>query len=241
MTCEQLRKYTNEIEQRQTAAFWSEMGVAAHVARCADCGEFVREQQRLREGLLLLRASAGTVSESLDAAVVANYRRYLAEGVAVPRMRARSKRPPLLLRWSAATAFALVVIAVALFLSRKQTPKASAPIQLPPRAAVESSSSRTAEPQIQSTKAASSPMRNHRASYRRDSEMRAVAPIPDDFRGLMYCDELSCDGAMDMIRVQLPSSVVARPGSAFTSGGGPVYAEVLVGPDGIARGIRIEE
>jgi hypothetical protein len=52
---------------------------------------------------------------------------------------------------------------------------------------------------------------------------------------------LSCDGAMDLIRVQLPSSLLARPASAFRQTSGPVNADVLIGPDGIARGIRIEE
>jgi len=46
---------------------------------------------------------------------------------------------------------------------------------------------------------------------------------------------------MDMIRVQLPSSLLARPASAFRQTGGPVNADVLIGADGIARGIRIEE
>ena len=57
----------------------------------------------------------------------------------------------------------------------------------------------------------------------------------------MYCDELSCVGAMEMIRVQLPSSRVAGLTPASTLPNGVIFADVLVGPDGIARSIRIEE
>jgi hypothetical protein len=45
---------------------------------------------------------------------------------------------------------------------------------------------------------------------------------------------------MEIIRVQLPVSIAGlTPGSAAT--GDTVFADVLVGPDGIARGIRIVE
>jgi hypothetical protein len=57
----------------------------------------------------------------------------------------------------------------------------------------------------------------------------------------MYCDELSCPQDMEMIRVQLPSSAMPRQVSGFMQTNGSVTADVLVGPDGIARGIRLEE
>jgi hypothetical protein len=56
----------------------------------------------------------------------------------------------------------------------------------------------------------------------------------------MYCDQISCSDSMDVIRVQLPSPVMGiTPASARM--GGVVSADVLVGPDGIARGIRVVE
>jgi hypothetical protein len=57
----------------------------------------------------------------------------------------------------------------------------------------------------------------------------------------MYCDALSCPDAMDMIRVQLPASAMPKPLPGFVRTGGSVTADVLIGPDGIARGIRFEE
>jgi hypothetical protein len=57
----------------------------------------------------------------------------------------------------------------------------------------------------------------------------------------MYCDALSCGEGMDMIRVQLPSIVMPGQGSGFVQTSGSVTADVIVGPDGVARGIRFEE
>jgi hypothetical protein len=62
--------------------------------------------------------------------------------------------------------------------------------------------------------------------------------VPEGFRSLMYCDELSCNGGMEVVRVQLPSPAAGfMPASA--SGNRAVSADVLVGADGFARGIRI--
>ena len=71
--------------------------------------------------------------------------------------------------------------------------------------------------------------------------VRAARSLPDGFRSLMYCDVLSCPEAMDMIRVQLPTSAMPGPAAGFIQPSGSVTADVLVGPDGIARGIRYEE
>ena len=54
----------------------------------------------------------------------------------------------------------------------------------------------------------------------------------------MYCDELSCDGGMEVVRVQLPS-LPAGLMPVPTAGNRVVTADVLVGADGFARGIRI--
>lgn len=61
--------------------------------------------------------------------------------------------------------------------------------------------------------------------------------MPDGFRSLMYCDELSCGGAMDVLRIQLPPSAIGL--MTAEPSGNVVSADVLVGADGIARGIRI--
>jgi hypothetical protein len=43
---------------------------------------------------------------------------------------------------------------------------------------------------------------------------------------------------MQVIRVQLPPSAAAFEAAA-NSANGAIYADVLVGPDGVARGIRV--
>jgi hypothetical protein len=64
--------------------------------------------------------------------------------------------------------------------------------------------------------------------------------VPIRFQSLMYCDPISCPGTMDVIRVQLPSPVFGMmQGSAQAPGF--VSADVLVGPDGVARAIRFVE
>ena len=54
----------------------------------------------------------------------------------------------------------------------------------------------------------------------------------------MYCDELSCVDAMSVIRVQLPPFAAGFAPASMTNND-VVYADVLVGSDGIARSIRI--
>lgn len=54
----------------------------------------------------------------------------------------------------------------------------------------------------------------------------------------MYCDELSCGGAMDVVRVELQPSDVGLMATAQQDRNA-IAADVLVGADGIARGIRI--
>jgi 2-polyprenyl-6-methoxyphenol hydroxylase-like FAD-dependent oxidoreductase len=62
--------------------------------------------------------------------------------------------------------------------------------------------------------------------------------IPEGFRSLMYCDELSCGGAMDVVRIELQPSDVGLMATAQQDRNA-ISADVLVGADGIARGIRI--
>ena len=74
--------------------------------------------------------------------------------------------------------------------------------------------------------------------------MQTVAEIdenlPAKFQSLMYCDQISCPGAMEVIRMQFPPPLLGlapRSGAA----NGLISADVLVGQDGIARGIRVIE
>jgi hypothetical protein len=59
-----------------------------------------------------------------------------------------------------------------------------------------------------------------------------------DFRSLMFCDAISCDGNMEVVRIQLPSSVMPLSAAAQPRA---TSADVLIGEDGVARAIRIVE
>lgn len=243
MTCEEVRKYIEENARSADPKVWSLSPVGAHVAICSACGQFVRERQSLRRNLRLVRESVGSVPESLDAAVLSSYRRFIAGREEVPRVSVGKPYFPMIVRWGVVAVVALTVAATALFVHRKPSKATAAPSPGRPYTTTIPAvltPTPTARPQIRAAKRSVPQVRRRRRSLDARSVVRAVAPIPDDFRGLMYCDELSCGGAMDMIRVQLPSSMIARPNLAFRRTSGPVSADVLIGPDGIARGIRIE-
>jgi hypothetical protein len=53
----------------------------------------------------------------------------------------------------------------------------------------------------------------------------------------MYCDQLSCSGALEVIRMNLPAASLGLASPSRTSNF--VAADVLVGSDGVARAIRI--
>jgi hypothetical protein len=251
MTCEELRLYFED--HLRDAELGSDRGaVAEHTAICADCGRFVAEQSELGKNLRLVRESAPRLSESVDASVVLSYRRHMAQerehfpGAGVHRFHAGAA-----LAWTAITAAVLVGVSFWVFSARKgvnttepatahhaptvPTAQAVIPDPVPP---VRNTRHSHAVPlrTLSSGSHQSRPDRSPSLSAARD-----VSSLPDGFRSLMYCDALSCSGEMDMIRVQLPFSAMPKQASGSIQPVRSVTADVLVGPDGIARGIRFEE
>ena len=233
-----------DFDQRAAAA-----EVAEHLLSCVECSRFVEGQRRLGDGLRLARESAPAVPASLDAAVLANYRGHAGEQTQTVRP-SFAKRPrwlPVLL-WSA-TAVALVLVGmIALGPRHTAVPVAAKPQTAPRVANSQTVNTRVgieqeAPPSVDSRPVAAGLHRAPAETLRQPAAAPAAMPpesLPASFRGLMYCDALSCGGAMEVIRVQLPASAVALAPSSVSSGDA-VYADVLVGPDGIARGIRIVE
>lgn len=243
MTCHEVH---SRIEDAASSEAWWESGeVAEHAARCAACRGLVEQQRLLRDSIRLVRESAGPVPESLDAAVLAAYRRQWAEHCSAEyerreRLVTRIPRPAFGLRWGLAVA--AVVLAVGLLLvPRKHNSTATlAPGPARPVATLEPQKIPTplVEP---AAKPKSSSARKHiRKPAPVTSASNATAAAAADFRSLMYCDELICTQEMDVIRVQLPVASIGRPVD-FVPAGGMVNADVLIGPDGVARGIRIEQ
>jgi hypothetical protein len=216
--------------------------MAEHARACPECGGFLRDEHLLAKHLDLVRAAVPPVPPSLDSAVVGNYRRYLEERPV------RSDRPrwrialEIALPWAAALAFAAMVAygAIVFFMPHSSTGWANGQARTPagqtplPVQAQKQVSPPTVIPKAHPlSPGAQNHGENPQAAHRDDSFPRA-------FQSLVYCDQISCPGAMEVIRVELPAPVLGLE-QAPARPGGMVSADVLVGADGIARGIRVVE
>ena len=244
MTCKEIRAHFQEYLAAVKPAHESG-AMLEHIARCGECRRFVEEQEELAKCFPLLREGCPAVPASLDAAVLAGYRSYISGR---PRLAngfwsARWIGPLGALRWAAAIAFALIAASSVLLLISGERGGVDQISTQRPRLMVAPEAtkaiSRTAEP-------GSVPKKPNSIAK---SAKHATPAIPvarseswssTDFQGLMYCDQLSCPEAMDVIRVQLPSAALGI-GPTSSNANDFVYADVLVGPDGIARGIRVVE
>jgi len=245
MNCEELHSYF-EGYLRDAEVRSSSGAVAAHVAACAECSRFVAEQQELARNLQEICEAAGPVPEHVDAAVQSAFRAFVAK-----RDQARSTSGSRM-RWSlvwglSAAAAGVAVAAILMFVVR-----GTDTISTRPPVVLQKNGILVPEPANNPVVAAEKPVRQKPAPARRvrqsDPEERAaITPVrrlrslPEGFRSVMYCDELSCPQDMEMIRVQVPSSVMPRRVTGLIQTSGSVTADVLVGTDGIARGIRFEE
>jgi len=247
MNCEELRLYLEEHSRDKGLGFETDV-ITEHTTACADCARFTEDQRELARALQMVRESAGVAPKALDAAVLRNYRQHVSERPS-PWMPAQRRwlRPALGWAW-AATAAVFLVGVVWVLSARKPATVNTPPANVQP-AETPSVARFTApipsKPAITETKRRpTKASRLATASFEDTSRplpVRAARSLPDGFRSLMYCDALSCGEGMDMIRVQLPSIVMPGQGSGFVQTSGSVTADVIVGPDGVARGIRFEE
>ncbi len=58
------------------------------------------------------------------------------------------------------------------------------------------------------------------------------------YSNLMYCDPVVCSGPMQVVHIKVPVGQV-KPNLGQTMGNAFVNAEVVIGPDGVARAIRV--
>lgn len=214
--------------------------LADHVASCPECNRFIEEQTELARSLYVVRDSAPVISTSVEGAVLTRYRAYLSEQSRSPVPVSVTGRVNLrrALDWALVAGFALIVAygATLLLAPRQRSWVDRQPTAWKPVPQAES----TANKQLARREESAPRKRKSVAtSTRRVIQPARVArqgtSLPTRFQSLMYCDQISCPDAMDVIRVQLPSPVLGRSAGA----NGLVSADVLVGSDGIARGIRI--
>jgi hypothetical protein len=244
MTCQELHNHF-EGDLRVDTNHLSEVELAEHIATCLPCDRFVEAQKELEEHLRAVRDSAPPVAASLDNTVVADYRSFVLEQSRLAKSTPLAHRinPRAALGWAASVAFATMVayggmllfIGQHVWVDRRGTVRQPVATQ-----AQKTANQETVRAQIVTRKAAkfygsSGKRTNHRAPLAEED-----SSFPTRFQSLMYCDPISCPGALEVIRVQLRSPVLGViPASTRTDG--VVYADVLVGPDGIARGIRVVE
>jgi hypothetical protein len=244
MTCHEIRSYFETsglgIDRRELEAH-----VGQHLQTCPKCAQELQAQVELLGILNLVRDSAPATSVSLDSVVLRNFRKRAAQ-TSDPKAISFFSQPifgqsmtPL--RWRGAIAAVIVLAGIALFAHRRSGPALPITVQSFPQASPQKESNPHVEASISSvnTLVPASPRPNRRSE--RDATQRAAlaanAPKsqPADFNGLMYCDSLICSEGMEIIRMQLPAPTQS-PDAATQN---PVYADVIVGPDGIARGYRV--
>ncbi len=237
MNCKELKSCFENISL-MSADPSAKPGLTEHIAECPKCSRFIEGQKDLLASLALLRESGPSPSAALDEIALTNYRKQVA-GLRVsaalaiaPKPRSRSS-----LRWVFGLAAAMALVTILLW-PRKQPDVVIQPAI--PSPAISSTRLDTAQmipiPQKSGgEKGRNDPSKQTQAAV---SSASMNNPVPEGFRSLMYCDELSCGGAMDVLRIELQPSDAGLIAAAPQSGS-VVSADVLVGADGIARGIRI--
>ena len=242
MTCKEFHDCQAN-DQRTALVRVDSAEVSEHFANCPECRGFAEEHRELSEFLHALRGSVPTVPANVDRSVIMGYRRFMAER-APSGIRTRRITLHGALGWAAALIFAVVVAygALPLFVPHQQSwfDRQSITIKPAPAARRESTAIKES-PQAQNSASqrSTSTASSVRAAAHRAAATQEAASLPTGFQSLMYCDQISCAGEMDIIRVRLPSPMLgftaaAQPNGVFT-------ADVIVGPDGIARGIRVVE
>jgi hypothetical protein len=236
MNCQEVKSYfENSPGLRGDPS--AEPGFAAHIAACPECSRFIEEQKEVRASLALLRESILPPSAALDETVLANYRKHVARlraSAHSARIPKHGLRPVIRFAFGLAAAMALVTISL---WPRKQPGVVIQPVI--PAPAIYSPRLDTAH-HIPIPQGPAHGKRRNAVSKQTQAAVSSASmgdSIPEGFRSLMYCDELSCGGAMDVVRIQLQPSDAGLIAAASSSN--VVAADVLVGADGIARGIRI--
>jgi hypothetical protein len=197
----------------------------AHARECEACGRLVNGELQLRELFIELAESSQRAEPSESVR-----RRLLAE---VDTLRTAGKpRRKLVLAFALAAA-ALICVVVGLAVMQKRTNAPSVANQ-----------KQAAQPTVEASKvervrSEAAVVPNAKAgSVKRSTEAVSGQKAPtNDFYPTVVCDSLTCAGPSIQVRVQVPASPLLRAGNA----GGTVTADLLVGEDGVVRGIRVLE
>jgi len=239
MTCRQFHERSEHVEF-DPASLSPEM--LYHVSVCANCKALVEERSELGMELRHVRDSAPGISASLDAAILAAFRKQTAlPDASSSANRFHRRIPPVAVLSCSAALLAAAVIAALVLPIRRAGPRLVPHGTVAPIISSELQKPTRSEPAQRGFKPSRVAFRPklYQRDHVRPPTSEAHSQLPSGFTSLMYCDQLSCAGAMEIVRVPLSRSMVALTGP--TDASETVFADVLVGPDGIARGIRIAQ
>lgn len=191
-----------------------------HARTCSSCDRLVQQELELRLQLVDLAQKNHTLQPSPSVK-----RSLLAELDSLHR--APAPRPARF--WYYALAAAIICIAVVLVIARR-------PSTQPPTLA--NTPAVTPAPIVATTTPTTVPstppvVARHEAPARRRSPA-TLTVSNTDFYPVVMCDSVTCAGPALTVRVQLPRSPLATRGSNT-----PVMADLLVGEDGLVRGVRL--
>lgn len=188
----------------------------SHARTCESCGQLVDRELQLRPVLTELADSSrhSEPSPSVKHNLLAEFE---------SMHRARPKRNPFVLRFALAAA-AIIVVAIGIALFYHPHPRPNSPVV----------STHAPQPIPEAiapvVTVASAPKPT--SPIRKAAHEQAVAT--NDFYPLVMCDSITCAGPTVAVRVELQASPLAgRDGQSRS-----VMADLLVGEDGLVRGVR---
>ena len=240
MNCQELHQHIQNSPEHALNFGHFSAEMLAHVNGCSDCKNFVGQRRELAMTLQRIREAVPAFPEILDTAVLMAFRSHAA---AAERDKSALHKKTGRVKTFSYSAAVLATAGILIFFSlpSKQTARRIETAQaLRPTAANEvlnRVSDIGPRIQIKQTNA-------HQGVTRQKPRRHAAAVdhrlLTSGFTSLMYCDRLSCAGDMEIVRMQVFPSMLGFP-AGRTDAAGTVLADVLVGPDGIARGIRLEQ
>ena len=240
MNCQRFRKHLGNSSEDALMLGHLSSEMLAHINGCSDCKKSLEQRRELALGLQRIRKAAPAVPEAVDAAVLMAFRKRLAtQHDEVPRYQ-RTGRPAMF-SYRAAVIAAVGMLIFFLLPGERAVPRIETARAPQPEVTNEApgSASRSTPNRAFSQSTRNIGKKIHQHSYPRKATDDHTLLSPG-FASLMYCDRLSCAGEMEIVRVQVSPSMLGVP-AARPDKASPVLADVLVGPDGIARGIRFEQ
>ena len=220
MSCDDIREQLVETARARELSSDLRKIVFSHAAGCADCGRRLEDEQRLTYALGELALSAERAPARLEQGILRQLR-------VVPIRRFQRSR----FVWSGAAVAAAGAAAFFLMSDRAPAPpdRTAAVLHSPaPALSVrETIPTRLAETNVR-----------HRVS---EAKPAPSADDADSFTPLPYAPELGLDEQAEVVRVEMPREALRSMGVPVDNENSDerIQADVLIGPDGTARSIRV--